>query len=236
MMSEEEKEKKSEEKDDTINLKFNFDFLKNKKFQTVAVIVLMLITLLIGIHIRTADIPNLVNKVTGQYVPLALDPFYWLRIAQTIVTTNGHLPAVDPMRTWYLGIGWSHEITPRTVVLLYRVLHAFSPSVTVNYADIIFPVFAFVFGVIAFFFFIWFLTKKKWLAAISASVLALIPSYLYRSIAGFSDHDVLGMMALFISLMVFTLSMNYLEKKKSKVGSPVIVKSKKVNNILFYLP
>ena len=219
-MSEEIKEKKSNEKSDTFT--FNLDFLKNKKFQISLIILILLATLFVGVVIRTLDVPHLIDHTNGKYVPLALDPFYWLRVAQTIVAHNGTLPAFDTMRSSYLNVTWTPEILPKTIIFIWHVSKIFNHNMTLRHADVLYPVIAFIFSLLAFFFLIFYLTRNWWMALISAIMLAFVPPYLYRSMAGFADHDILGMFAFFMALLFFAIGMNHLKKKKTKQSGPII--------------
>lgn len=192
------------------------DFLKNKKFQNIAVIILFLITLFIGINIRIQPIlnDNLIDQTTGDYVPLALDPFYFLRMSETLVENDGVLPKFDKMRSPSIDVGWNPEILPQSTVSLWKVIKIFNKDATLNFAHILNPVVFFVLGLIVFFILSWILTKNKWIAAIGAFLLTVIPPYLYRTLAGFADHESIGMFGFFIALVLFTLGLFYLEKRR----------------------
>lgn len=200
-------------------------FLKDKKFQVGAVILLFLITLFIGVQIRYQPIANgnLIDATTGDYTPLALDPYYFLRVSETLLADNGTLPAQDMFRAGGIGVPWHNEILPESTVALYKIIKTFNPSVTLNYADVLNPVVFFVIGLIAFFTLVWFLTKNKWIALISSAILTVIPPYLYRTLAGFSDHEAIGMFGFFTALLTFAISMNYLDKNKAKKTNLILL-------------
>ena len=191
------------------------NFFKNKKVQNILIIILLLLIIIFGVWIRTQNIVLLVDQTTGKYIPIALDPFYFLRMAETIVEQGG-LPAVDLMRYPSVGLGFTHEILPQTVVLLYKMINIFDKEITLQFVDIISPVIFFGLGLLVFFFLIYFLTKSKITALISSTFLAFIPTYLYRTMAGFSDHEALGMFAFFLVLLGYGLSLKFLEKEGKK--------------------
>ena len=168
-----------------------------------------------GSWIRLQNISLLKDSTTGEYIPLALDPFYFLRIAETILEQGG-LPEVDVMRYPSANLGFTHGILPQTVVFLYKVVSVFDKDVTIQFVDIISPVIFFALGLIVFFFLIYFLTKSKTTALISSAFLAFIPPYLYRTLAGFSDHEAIGIFAFFLVLLVYGFSLKFLEKQRGK--------------------
>jgi len=185
-----------------------FSFFQNKKVQNVIIIVLLLSILIFTSMIRLQNLPLLVDSTTGEYIPLALDPFYWLRISETIA--EGGLPNADLMRYPSLQVGFSNEILPNVVVFLHKIVSPFS-DVTLQYIFVISPVIFFVLGLIAFFFLIFVLTNK-WIALISSFFLAIIPTYLYRTMVGFADHESIGMFAFFLALLCYSLSIKFLDK------------------------
>ncbi len=191
--------------------------VQNKKFQNILVAILFLLVLFVGVNIRIQPIVNgnLIDKTTGDYTPLALDPYYFLRIAETLVENNGVLPEVDNMRYQALSPGWHYEILPKTVVATFKVMKIFDKNTSLNFADVLNPVIFFALGLILFFFLSSSLTKNKWVALTASALLSVIPPYLYRTLAGFSDHEGVGMFGLFAALLTFAIGIFYLEKKKT---------------------
>jgi len=189
------------------------DFLKQKKVINIIIISLFLVILIVSCWIRFQNLPLLKDQTTGEYVPLALDPFYFLRLAETILE-KGSLPAVDVMRYPSAQVGFSHEILPQAVIFLYKIGKIFNKNITIQFIDVISPVIFFILGLIVFFFLIYILTKSKITALISSVFLAFIPSYLYRSMAGFSDHEAIGMFALFSTFLMYTYALKFLNKKE----------------------
>jgi len=186
------------------------NFFKNKKVQNAIIIVLLFSLLIFTSMIRLQNLPLLVDSTTGKNIPLALDPFYFLRITETIAESG--LPIFDLMRYPSLQVGFSPEILPNIVVFLHQ--SGIFGDATLQYIFVISPVIFFVLGLIAFFFLIFVLTKSKWIALISSFFLAIIPTYLYRTMAGFADHESIGMFAFFLALLCYTLSLKYLKENK----------------------
>jgi len=185
--------------------------LSNKKFWNILFIVLFLAILLTGSWMRVQNLPLLVDSTTGEYIPTALDPFYFLRLSETIID-QGSLPEYDEFRKPF-NVPFSKEILPRAVVSIFTIWKIFDGEITIQYINVISPVIFFIFGLIAFFFLVYFLTKSKLAALISSAFLAVIPSYLYRTAAGFSDHESIGMFAFFLALLTYTLAMKFLDKE-----------------------
>jgi len=192
-----------------------FGFLKQKKVLNILILILFLSTLFVGIQIRTQNLPNLIDSTTGNYIPLALDPFYFLRISETLVENGGILPEVDNMRYQALSASWSNEILPHATVAIYNIMNLFENSSTLAFANVLNPVIFFALGLILFFFLCWKLSNNKWIALIGSFILAIIPPYLYRTLAGFSDHESIGMFGFFLALLLFSLGLLYLENKKT---------------------
>ena len=190
--------------------------VSNKKYQLGFVLILFLTTLLTGMNIRIQPISggNLIDETTGDYTPLALDPYYFLRHAETLLANDWVYPGLDNFRSPHLDVAWHKEILPQSIVLTYEVIRVFSPDVTISYAAVLNPVIFFVLGLVVFFILVWMLTKNKWIAVISSIILTIIPPYLYRTLAGFGDHEAIGMFSFFVALLLFLVGMLYLEKKK----------------------
>ncbi|GAH52152.1 unnamed protein product, partial [marine sediment metagenome] len=176
---------------------------------------------------RLQNLPLLKDSTTGKYIPLALDPFYFLRVAETIAEQGG-LPAYDAMRYPSLKVGFPDEILPQAVILLHKIGRVFDKDVTIQFINVISPVIFFVLGLIVFFFLIFVLTKSKSIALISSVFLAIIPAYLYRTMAGFSDHESIGMLAFFLTLLCYSLALKFLDKPKTENQN----KQEKNKNIL----
>ena len=106
-----------------IEEKENFDrveqrkkkFLSNlKSKKDIFVYVILAFIVLGGYFIRLRNLSFLRDSTTNQFIPLALDPFNYLRYAEYIVE-HGKLFAVDTMRYFPLGANMNQE----TVLLPY---------------------------------------------------------------------------------------------------------------------
>ena len=150
--------------------------------------------------------------ICGEYIPVALDPFYFLRLAETI-QDQGSLPDFDSMRYLPLKVGFSNEIGPQAVVLLYKIISVFDKEATIAFVNVISPVIFFALGLILFFFLMYVLTNSKTTALLSSGFLAVIPLYLHRTMAGFSDHESIGMLAFFLVMLVYALGLKFWKKK-----------------------
>jgi asparagine N-glycosylation enzyme membrane subunit Stt3 len=191
-----------------------FNFLKQRKVLTAIVIILLIVIIAFTASIRTSNISSLKDSTTGEYLTADLDAFYWLRLA-AILDVNGTYPAYDVMRYPTLHLPFSNELLPRALVFLHKTLSTISDTMTLRYVDVIYPVIFFILGMVVFFFLILKLTKSKITALISSFFLSIIPAYLFRTMAGVSDHEPIGMFAFYLALIAFTISMNMIEKKNS---------------------
>ena len=188
------------------------DFLKNKKVQWAITIVLLLAILISSIDIRLSNLPILKDSTTGKYISHDLDSLYFYRIAETKMANNGTLPAVDVLRSPGYNVTWLKEILPDVMIGLYNVEKVFSPSMTFDYSAAIAIPIIYGFLLIAFFFLALLLTKSKTASVISSALLAYSPAFLFRSIAGFYDHDTLGVLAVILLLIISVLALKRFEK------------------------
>lgn len=197
------------------------DFFKSKKVQWAIVGILFLIILITSVNIRTSNLDLLKDTTTGEYIPLALDPFYFLRMAETIVDQGG-LPECDAMRFNPVECAsWHPEILSKAVVVLYDVSNIFG-DYSLRYIDVISPVIFFGMGLIVFFILIYILTKNKFLAFLASAFLAFNGGYLYRTMAGFSDHEAIGMVSFFIALTIYAISIIALDSKKNNLRKSLL--------------
>tara|TARA_Y100000310_G_scaffold221576_1_gene223155 strand:+ start:9329 stop:12061 length:2733 start_codon:yes stop_codon:yes gene_type:complete len=186
------------------------NFFKNKRIINSIYLFLLSIIIIISSWIRLQNLNLLKDSTTGEYIPTALDPFYFLRIAETVIE-QWSLPAFDSMRYVPAKIGFTNEILPQVVALMYKVANVFG-EYSIQYINVISPVIFFGISLIFFFFLVYFLTNSKITALLSSFFLAIIPPYIYRTMAGFSDHESLGMMAFFSVMLVYTLGLRFLDK------------------------
>tara|TARA_Y100000034_G_scaffold110153_1_gene142063 strand:+ start:672 stop:3383 length:2712 start_codon:yes stop_codon:yes gene_type:complete len=171
-----------------------------------------------GYYIRTRNLPLLKDMVTGKYIPLALDPHAFLRYAKTILE-KGSLPIVDSMR--YYPWGYDNlvefKLLSYFIVYLYKFLHFFNSALTIEKVHVLYPPIIFIFGLLFFFLLIRKLFDYK-IALLGSLLLAIIPSYLYRTMAGFSDKEAFGMFFFFAALYFFVSGWQTKTKKSWAFG------------------
>ncbi|MCX8147626.1 MAG: hypothetical protein N3D84_04115, partial [Candidatus Woesearchaeota archaeon] len=210
-------EKKVEKK--KLNLNKFTAFLKRdpKLWVMLALTILALAIIFFGSWIRTQNIPYLKDITTGDYtLGPDLDPFLFLRYAQTIEQT-GSLPEKDLMRYTPAGGTPTHglKFIPYTIFYLYKFLNLFSKDITIEYAAIIYPVICFALGLLFFFLFVQKLfsyvfkdSDKKEIystaiALIATLLLAVFPSYLHRTTAGIPEKEAPGMLLFWLAFYCF---------------------------------
>lgn len=207
------------DKEISINFKKAKTFFSQKKVINTILIILLLAIIIFGSWIRFQNLDSLKDQTTGEYIPLALDPFYFLRVSETIAANGGNLPDYDALRFRPSSpVEWTSEFLPRATIILYKIIHPFNAEATLQYVNVISPVIYFIIGLILFFLLVLKLTKSKIAAVFSTTLLAIIPSYLYRTMAGFSDHESIGMMAFFAVMLAYVFSMEKLGKQKNPFG------------------
>lgn len=174
---------------------------KNKKVQIGLTIVLFLIILYSSTTIRLSNVSILKDQTTGLYTSNDLDSLLFYRQAENILTHNGTLPAVDVLRSPSLPYGWIPEIISGVLVDLYKIEKIFFPNITFDYSATIYAPINFAILLIIFFFLCLTLTNSKFASLTSSALLAFSPVFLFRSIAGFYDHDLLGVFAIVLLIL-----------------------------------
>jgi len=167
---------------------------QKKRFYYIALIVIILL----GVFIRTRNLPLLNDKF-----PLALDPYYFLRMARHILE-HGSVMAWDSMRYFPVGQDPSKEVMvlPFVISYLYKILKVFIPNITIELADILYPVIFFGLSIPVFYALVKKLFNKN-VALLSCLLLSVLPSYLYRTMAGFSDKEPLAMFLMFATFYFY---------------------------------
>jgi asparagine N-glycosylation enzyme membrane subunit Stt3 len=153
----------------------------------------------------------LIDVTTGKYMPSDPDAIGILRYVRYVLE-NGSLMDIDLMR--YFPYGYDNmtefSLMSHLIVYFYKILHFFSPAVTIEFADVIYPAFAFVVALI----FFYLLLRKvfDWrVASLGSLFLAILPSYLFRTMAGVSDKEAMAMIFLYVCMWAFISF--FLEKK-----------------------
>ena len=179
-------------------------YFKSNKNWIIYIILIFIV--LFGYSVRTNNLDLLNDVVTGDYIPLALDPYSFLRYAEQIVET-GEVVAHDTKRYFPLGYDTSAEniFVSYFIAYMFKFLNFFNSSFTLNYVDVIYPPIVFSIGLIFFFL----LLRKVFdyrVALLASFLLTVIPTFLYRTMAGFSDKEALATMFMFIALYFFTVA------------------------------
>ena len=123
---------------------------------------------------------------------------------------------MDKMRYIPLGFNTLNEsrFLAYTLAYIYKFIHFFNPSISVLRVDMLYPIILFPFIIIAFFF----LVKKifDWrIALVSSAFLAVMPTFLQRTMLGFSDKEPLGMLLFFVT---FYFIVSGLKEGKIKIA------------------
>ena len=167
-----------------------------------------------GSWIRLQNLSRLKDVTTGKYIPLALDPHLFLKYAKYIVE-HGSLYAHDATRFVPEGISTvKYVFMSSFIAYVYKIMHFFNPNVTIEYADVVYPVICF--AIAMFFFFL--LTRRLFdvkVALLSTLFLSIVPAFLHRTMAGFSDHEALGVMLMFMAMYFYVVGWQQKSTKKS---------------------
>ncbi|MBR9706711.1 hypothetical protein GOV14_06770 [Candidatus Pacearchaeota archaeon] len=185
-----------------------------KRFK-LSITILLLCVVFIGVNVRLANLPLLKDSTNGEYLPLALDPLYFMRVAQTRLATNNNLPQYDPLRVFPGGnIAWHPEIMPELNVFIFKVASNFISGIDIRFIAVISPVIYFFFAILLFYILIFKLTKNKGIALLATLLLSVIPAYLYRTMTGFADHESIGMLAFYLTFIAFVYALSNINNKK----------------------
>ena len=164
--------------------------------------------------LRLQNLPLLKDITTGKEVPLALDPHLFLKYARQIVE-NGAMVAHDAAR--FVPVGTStvnYVFMSSFIAYLYKFIHFFFPSVTLEYVTVIYPVICF--AIALGFFFLLVRRLFDWKVGLLATLfLGVVPAFLHRTMAGFSDHEALGVMLMFMAMYFYVLGWQAKGMKKT---------------------
>ncbi len=185
-------------------------YLKEKKDWFQYLILALIIW--IGAYVRGLDLPNLKDITTGLPISLELDSTLWLRYARAIVE-HGSLFKVDPLRYVPLGADIRNlaTFTSYFIAYLYKILHVFNSSVTIGYANNVYPIVAT--AIMTFFLFLLVRRLFDWKTALVAcAFINVSQTFFFRSLGGSSDHDILG--AMWIIMAFYFYVRGWQSKKK----------------------
>jgi asparagine N-glycosylation enzyme membrane subunit Stt3 len=188
-------------------------FIKQKK-EYLAYVALTIL-LWVAYQIRVSNLPLLKDVTTGKLVSIELDSFNFLRYAKYYLA-HGTFNFWDTMRYYPYGFEpWENLLgVSYFSVYFYKIGHFFSETFTIDTAHVLYPPVAFIIGMI----FFYLLVKRLFdyrVALLASATLAFIPSYLFRTIAGFSDKEALGFMFYFMTLYFYIYAYQEKSIKKS---------------------
>jgi len=189
------------------------DFIITKKNWLQYIVLGIIIWL--GARIRAYPLKNLIDSTTGKYITLELDSTLWLRYAK-YVAENTLLFDIDPLRSYPLGADISSlgTFTAYFVAYLYKVINLFIPSITIEYVDIIYPIIAT--AILSVFLFLLVRRLFDWrVGLLSVLLINIMPSFLFRSLGGSSDHDILGMMFMVMAIYFYVAAWQTNKTKSS---------------------
>ena len=170
--------------------------MENKKrWYNLAIIVSIIC---IGVFIRTRNL----GLLEGKYL-FGNDPYLFLRYAQYIVD-HGHLMSHDPLRIVPWGVNTSHHLNgvAYAIAYLHKIGKLIVPSLTVIEVVIWYPIVLFALAMIFFFLLAKRLFNRE-IALLACALLAVVPSFLFRTIAGFADKEPLAILLMFVSFYLY---------------------------------
>ncbi len=179
---------------------------KIKKENKWVIYAILAFIVIFSYYVRTANVHLLTDVTNGKYIAADLDAQLFMRYSQYILE-HGKLLAVDYMRNFPLGFPTSSEtpFLPYFIVYLYKFLHFFSSSITLEYVDVIYPAITTSIGLVFFFLFVKRLFNNK-VALVATAFLAILPSFLMRTISGYGDKEALAVMFMFMALYFYVAS------------------------------
>ncbi len=194
-----------------------FGFIKNN--QALLQYLILLIIIIIGTTIRIQPLDKLIDSTTGKDISLELDSTLYLRYAQYIAQ-HGTLFEYDHMRFHPLGTSVDIGVfSSYFVAYLYKILNPFF-GVSLEYVNNISPIISMV--ILTIFLFLLVRRLFDWrVAALSALLLNVSPSFLFRSLGGSSDHDMVGMMLVIMTIYFFVASWQSAKTKSMIIFSVI---------------
>ena len=213
-----------------IYLKFGDSFRLGKSFvfiitPIIGILLFLLkrktLAILLGIIsftfiLRLQNIPLLIDVTTNMYIPADPDAMAFMRYAKYVLE-NGNIMAIDYLRYYPYGFTGTQEFSflAHFIVYLYKFLHIFIPSITIELVDIVYPAIAFAISMVFFFLLVRKLFNSN-IALLATAFLAVIPSYLFRTLAGISDKEALATVFFYAAFYFYIVSWQS-EKTKNKI-------------------
>lgn len=174
--------------------------LKQKKKWLIYV--LMVAIAWFGYYIRTRNIPLL----NGKWLP-DVDSYAFLRYAEYIAG-HGKIMINDTLRYYPFGFDPRGEFGILSYVIAYleKIMHLFNTNATTVDAAILYPALSFFIAAIFFFLFVKKMLNYK-AAIVATAFFAVIPAFLYRTMAGVADKEALAVAIMFAGLYFYVLAL-----------------------------
>jgi len=188
-----------------------------KEYSSYIQYLILAVIIWIGYKIRIQNLPFLKDITTGKYIPADPDAMGFLRYVLYILE-HGKIMTVDTLRYYPLGFTGTNEFSllSHFIVYLYKFLHFFNSSITIEYVDVIYPPIALAIALVFFFLLVRKLFNYR-VALIASAFLAVIPAFLFRTMAGISDKEALGTLLMFMAFYFFIYSWKQNNIKKSLI-------------------
>lgn len=184
-----------------------FTLLKTRK--NIWIYLVLILIVILGFNIRTRNLDVLNGYLADP------DAHAFFRYAKYIVE-HGSMPELDRMRYYPIGFDPRGEFgfLSYYIAYLYKFLHFFNRSLTLEFVDIIFPAITFIFGAIFFFLLVRRLFDYR-VALLATTCLTIVPAFLFRTMSGVSDKEALALPLMFLSLYLYLVA--WQSKKALKV-------------------
>lgn len=171
---------------------------KLRKKKSWLIYIIMVALAWFGYYIRTRNIPLL----QGKWLP-DVDSYAFLRYAEYI-SEHGRLMANDILRYYPFGFDPRGEFGILSYVIAYleKIMHIFNPAATTVDAAILYPALSFFIAAIFFFLFVKKMMNYK-AAIVATAFFAVIPAFLYRTMAGVADKEALAVAVMFAGLYFY---------------------------------
>ena len=175
--------------------------MKNSKLEYILLGSIMIFSF----FIRTRNLKFL----DGKYL-LGLDPYYYLRQSAEILSL-GKLPFPDLMRNAPFGVEKGFDLFPYFLAYFSKFMSIFGLSQIESH--IIYPPVFMVLSLIPLYLFVKIIFNKT-VALLSVLILSILPSYIFRTMSGFADHESISMLFIFAALYCFAVAEKLKSNKK----------------------
>lgn len=180
------------------------DIVKTFKTKKIWIIYIVMVAIAwFGYYIRTLN----TSLLQGKWLP-DVDSYAFLRYAEYIAE-HGKIMANDVLRYYPLGFDPRGEfgLLSYFIVYLQRILQLFNPNATTVDAAILYPAISFFIAAIFFFLFVKKMFNYK-VAIVSTAFFAVLPAFLYRTMAGVADKEALAVALMFAALYFYVSALN----------------------------